>query len=128
MSHKSIGTSHDDFDACALDQIRSIGRPALLNNVIEIFLASTRPRIEQIKTAADRFDIDTIRFEAHTVKSSAATVGGAGLSSLCATIESLAASGAGMEEISTLAGSVEVSFEQLETQLQSWLPESATQS
>lgn len=66
------------IDQSALENIRALQRPGspdLLGRIISIFLTQTPELVKGILGAADSGELETIRTNAHSLKSSAAYVG-----------------------------------------------------
>ncbi len=79
-----------EIDQSALDNVRALQRPGspdLLSRIIGIFVAQTPEGVHAIITALAANDLDTVRNTAHSIKSSAAYVGAARLSSRMADLE-----------------------------------------
>lgn len=79
------------LDAAALAGLRALdpmGKNRLLERVLAAFETSTSRLVPQLQDSHRRGDLQGIRYVAHTLKSSAASVGGMRLSSVCADLES----------------------------------------
>lgn len=79
------------LDAAALAGLRALdptGKSRLLERVLAAFETSTSRLMPQLLDAHRQGDQPGIRYVAHTLKSSAATVGGMRLSGICADLES----------------------------------------
>ena len=79
------------LDAAALAGLRAldpVGNNRLLERVLVAFEASTSRLMPQLLDAHRRGDLQGVRYVAHTLKSSAASVGGVRLSGICADLES----------------------------------------
>jgi signal transduction histidine kinase/DNA-binding response OmpR family regulator len=73
-------------DFAVIDQLRgSIGD--VIESIIESFLTNTRERIEGMKRAIIKDELDALFLEAHSLKSSSALLGALSLSELCGTLE-----------------------------------------
>ncbi|MFN7964384.1 MAG: response regulator [Acidobacteriota bacterium] len=83
------------LDPTALDAIRGRGPsgPKILERVVRTFLTDTPANIEQLRAAVASGDTVTAHRLAHTLKSSAATVGAVQLATLCKALELQAKSG-----------------------------------
>lgn len=80
------------LDEEALQRLRELdpsGQNHLLERVLRAFEGSLLRLAPQLREARQRDDMQAIRHVAHTLKSSAASVGALRLSRLCAEIESL---------------------------------------
>jgi HPt (histidine-containing phosphotransfer) domain-containing protein len=78
------------LDAQALDRLRELdptGASGLLQRVLKAFDASLQRLLQQLNDARHPTDHAAMRHVAHTLKSSAASVGALELSRLCAEIE-----------------------------------------
>ncbi|KNZ31953.1 MAG: hypothetical protein AD742_14305 [Methylibium sp. NZG] len=78
------------LDAAALASLRALdptGRNRLIERVLAAFKASTGRLIPQLIEAHRSGDVSGVRHVAHTLKSSAASVGGMKLSGICADLE-----------------------------------------
>ncbi len=81
------------FDAACLARLRELdphGRSQLLRRVFTTFGASLERLMAQLLEARSGGDWAGMRFVAHTLKSSSATVGALYMASLCADVEALA--------------------------------------
>ncbi len=79
------------LDPAALAGLRELdptGKNHLLERVLAAFETSTARLIPQVQEAQSKADLQGVRHVAHTLKSSAASVGGMKLSALCAEMES----------------------------------------
>jgi HPt (histidine-containing phosphotransfer) domain-containing protein len=72
---------------------RDVGDEAIFDEICELFLSETGPRVEAMRRAATAGDEDALRSHAHTLKGSAASVGASLLSTVAAEIERLARAG-----------------------------------
>jgi two-component system sensor histidine kinase/response regulator len=78
------------IDQAVLEGIRSLEGPGgqgLFERVLSLFLSDNPKLVEQIRSSAETGDADSLRHASHTLKSSSANVGAAGLSELCRKIE-----------------------------------------
>ncbi len=78
------------LDAASLDRLRELdpgGRMGLLTRVLLTFESSVAKLLAQLVAARAAGDLSGVRHVAHTIKSSAASVGALPLSQLCAEIE-----------------------------------------
>jgi len=88
-----VESTRGRLDSAALARLRELdpsGQGQLLQRVFTAFETSLARLMPQIEQARDAADAAGIRLVTHTLKSSSATVGALGLSSLCAEIEALA--------------------------------------
>jgi HPt (histidine-containing phosphotransfer) domain-containing protein len=67
--------------------------PAMLSEIITVYLKKTPPRMEAIRDAVDRGDAQALERTAHTLKASSAQMGVVSLARLCEELESLGRSG-----------------------------------
>lgn len=78
------------LDAAALERIRALdpdGRHGVLVRVLQAFETSLQRSLQALEAASAAADLDTLARLAHTLKSSAASVGALGLSQRCAEVE-----------------------------------------
>jgi HPt (histidine-containing phosphotransfer) domain-containing protein len=78
------------IDQAVLDGIRSLevpGGQGLFERVLSLFLSDSPKLMDQIRSSAETGESDPLRNAVHTLKSSSANVGAAGLSELCRKIE-----------------------------------------
>lgn len=81
------GAADDAFNPAALDMLRRLGKGQLLVRMIDIFLAKTPERIEAARTALRTDDMPALELAVHSMKSSAAQLGGAQLQRTAAAAE-----------------------------------------
>ncbi|THB64670.1 MAG: Hpt domain-containing protein [Gammaproteobacteria bacterium] len=84
------------LDSEALDTIKSLeqpGMPSLLERVINTYLETAEPIVEQLKDRFAANDADGVMHASHSLKSSSANVGAKRLSGMCAEIESYSREG-----------------------------------
>ena len=84
------------LDLGALEAIREMGGEEgdfVLNNIIQMYLETTPPDLQQIETAIATGDPDSLRRAAHSLGSSSATLGAINFAKLCKELENLARSG-----------------------------------
>jgi two-component system sensor histidine kinase/response regulator len=92
----SLKHSHAIIDTEVLDRITAIkggGGEKLLRRVMELYLVHAPALIERIEIALDRLDWQDLRDAAHSLKSSTANIGAAGLAELCRELEADARNG-----------------------------------
>ena len=66
---------HPHLDPEPLRQLAQLAKPDVVERMIGTFCESTENRINHIMRAVVQNDMDAVRFEAHTLKSSSASVG-----------------------------------------------------
>ncbi|MCW9016703.1 MAG: Hpt domain-containing protein [Kangiellaceae bacterium] len=66
---------------------RVLGKEAILDNLINLFLSDTPQNIEQLEQAIQQEDIDSVRLKSHTIKGVAGNIGGSKLHELAGQIE-----------------------------------------
>lgn len=78
-----------NINSSQLEMLKSMSKPGenLLDILVNVFLTTTPPIIESLKSAWINNDIEATAKHAHKLKSSAANLGLSGLSHLCQTIE-----------------------------------------
>lgn len=84
------------LDLGALQVIREMGGEdgySVLNNIIQMYLETTPPDLQQIENAIATGDPDDLRRAAHSLGSSSATLGAMNFAKLCKELENLARSG-----------------------------------
>jgi hypothetical protein len=84
------------LDLRALQAIREMGGEDgdfILNNIIQMYLETTPPDLQQIETAIATGDPDKLRRAAHSLGSSSATLGAINFAKLCKELENLSRSG-----------------------------------
>lgn len=90
------GTGAPPIDRAALEGIRMLegpGRQGLLEKVVSLYLADSQMHMERVRVSAEAGDTESLRRAAHTLKSSSANVGAAGVSEICRKIEAGIAEG-----------------------------------
>lgn len=78
------------LDPAALDNIRALqqpGQPDLLTRIIDTYLDSASDLIEALRRSFRERDAEILGRSAHTLKSSAASLGAMRVSSLCSELE-----------------------------------------
>lgn len=92
VEHRGPGSPRPDgtrdessVDFAALDPLRAIeeSRLGFLARIICVFLGDARERVAEMQTAVETGNRERLTRAAHTLKSSAATVGAVRLSGLC---------------------------------------------
>ena len=92
-----------------LESLRSLERPGdegFLVSLLEIFRRDTPLRIEELERSAKAADVDTFRRAAHSLKSSASSLGGARVEALCARMERLSSEPGALAEAELLLPSL----------------------
>lgn len=95
-SHSSGGKPAPSLDAAALARLRELdpdGRHGVLTKVLNAFDASLRRMLAQLTAQLDGGDAGVVAAVAHTLKSSAASVGALSLSRACHEVEQRVRSG-----------------------------------
>ncbi len=83
-------TRSSPIDPSVLEGIRSLEGPGgqgLFERVLSLFLSDSPKLMEQVRSSVETGDAEALRLAVHTLKSSSANVGAAGLSDLCRKIE-----------------------------------------
>ena len=81
-----------------LKKLERPGEEAFLASLLEIFSRDTPLRIEEMERSATAADAESFRRAAHSLKSSASSLGGARVEALCAQMEKLSAEPGGLDE------------------------------
>jgi two-component system sensor histidine kinase/response regulator len=115
--------SADPIDGQVLDALQRL-RPGIVPRVIALFFESTPPLLQQLETGAQTGDADMLQRASHTLKSSSANVGAAGLSSRCRELEARAQSGA-VPDAQSAVGAIIAEYRLVETALAARLPKVA---
>jgi HPt (histidine-containing phosphotransfer) domain-containing protein len=79
-------------DLQAWDAIRALqrpGQPDLLGKILGMFVTNSRELVDHVRRALERQDAQAVFRAAHTLKSSSANIGAAGLSEQCNALELL---------------------------------------
>jgi signal transduction histidine kinase/DNA-binding response OmpR family regulator len=89
------GTSAPTLDLAAFDRLRVLERdaPGVLKEIVDLYLADTPPRVESLRAAAARQDVESLGSLAHGLKGSSGYIGAREMESLCAEIERLLRAG-----------------------------------
>ena len=77
----------EPFNPAALDMLRRLGQEALLVRMIDIFLVSGEERIAATRAALQADDMSSLKLAVHSMKSSAAQLGGIALQRTAAAVE-----------------------------------------
>jgi len=86
----TVSGQHTELDQGALDSIRALqqaGQPDLLTRIIDTYLDSAADLIEALRTSSGEGDVEVLGRSAHTLKSSAASLGAMRVSALCSKLE-----------------------------------------
>lgn len=78
------------LDPLAIERLRRLGGEELVRTVIELFLTHAGPKVAGIRGALDAGDLDAVGRAAHSVRSSALSLGADALCEAAAEIERLA--------------------------------------
>ncbi len=78
------------FDGQALERLAALGEPGFVREIVQVFLAEAPARLEAARGALERGDLSALERLAHSLKSSAATLGGLRLASTCEALERVA--------------------------------------
>jgi CheY-like chemotaxis protein/HPt (histidine-containing phosphotransfer) domain-containing protein len=87
------GEAAATLDEAALARLRSEMGAAFIDELLNTFVDDTRELLDTLRKTLAGGDVDAFRRAAHSLKSSAATIGAAALSALAADLEGLARSG-----------------------------------
>lgn len=102
------------LDPEPLRQLAQLARPEVVERMIETFCESTESRISHMTHAVTQGDTDSVRFEAHTLKSSSASVGALMLSNLCLNLEQhIDGPATSPQKVQSLSQQIEAEFQQL---------------
>ena len=96
FNNSAIEAAAPPLDASALAELRSLdpdGKGQLVKRVLETYQGSLAKLGDQLRTALAAADWAVVARVAHTLKSSSASIGALGLSTLCAEIERLLRAG-----------------------------------
>lgn len=102
-----------------LQELDPSGQLGLVQRVLRTYLGSLERLAGQASSAQAEQQMDTLRYAAHTLKSSSASVGAAQLAALCQQVERLAADGGGptlaplVQQLGTEAGRVQAAVQAL---------------
>ncbi len=75
------------FEARALERLRGLGEADFVREIVEVFLSEAPARLDAARAAFERGDLATVERTAHSLKSSAATLGGLRLAGVCEALE-----------------------------------------
>jgi HPt (histidine-containing phosphotransfer) domain-containing protein len=120
-SHEDARTKPVDPEVLQmLADLQEPGEPDLLRELITLFLRDTPERLDALRRALAREDLETTGRAAHSLKGSAANLGAAGLQTLAASAEA-AARNRDQPALSTLLASLDAEFAQVRRQLEELL-------
>ncbi len=91
-SRDSDGAGESVINTAVLDNIRSLGIPKILQELIEIYLADTPRLMNDLREAVKSKNTSALRMAAHSLKSSSANLGANRLSALFRHMEEMARS------------------------------------
>ena len=86
----------DSVDDTVLESLKELGGeddPGLFNELVDVFLVDTPPRIDTMEAAVRDGDCEALMAAAHSLKSSAANMGAVRLSGICKLLESSSRAG-----------------------------------
>ena len=111
-------TLHGVLDQSHLQSIgaKQPGRPDLLQRIITIYLETAPGQVAELRVAIGRQDLETAGNIAHSLKSSSANVGAAGLADLCRRLEDAARSNFS-DETQTIFNELAAEFRSVEAAL-----------
>jgi HPt (histidine-containing phosphotransfer) domain-containing protein len=104
------------LDPSVIDRLRQLnqpGQPDVLQEVLALFLADGKTRLDAIAAATEAGDGDGLRRAAHTLKGAAGTIGALTLQASCRALEELGRSGA-LERAGGQAAAVRREYERVE--------------
>jgi HPt (histidine-containing phosphotransfer) domain-containing protein len=107
----------DVLDRAAIDSLRELGEgdAGFFDSVLDLFVRDAPAQIAAIVQGAGNSDLASLRMAAHTLKTTAATVGAIELSRAAERIERAAGSGViGIESVAVLDGAFDRAREALE--------------
>ena len=120
-SHEDARTNPVDPEVLQmLADLQEPGEPDLLRELITLFLRDTPERLDALRRALARDDLETTGRAAHSLKGSAANLGAAGLQSLAASAETAARDRA-QPGLVTLLALLDAEFAQVRRQLEDLL-------
>jgi len=113
------------LDSHRLDQIRSIGKEGLLEDMIELFLDDLLDRVAEIERAVEDRDGEALREGAHTLKGAALALGANPVALVCQDLES-AGEGGRMDDATATVARLHLQVSRLREALDSILHGAAT--
>lgn len=84
------GQSGPEIDQARLKSLTDQVGSEIANELITMYLDDAPGRMEEIAQAIEKNDMETLRRQAHQLKSMSATLGGEQVSGLCAELEAIA--------------------------------------
>ncbi len=88
-------------DHQALDEIRELG-PSLLAELLETFAKLVPARVLVMRQAIAELRVESVRFEAHALKSASGNLGATGMAAVCAALEATISLGDGSATSATI--------------------------
>ena len=106
-------------DAASIEQLKGMagGDSSFLSELIDVFLSDSPKQLSTLREAVEHGDAETAHRCAHTLKSTSATFGAAGLSSLCQQLEADAKAGR-LDGAPSLVAAAEEEFTRVRDELQ----------
>ena len=120
MSYDAAQTP--EFDPAAIERLRAVAgdqSSAFVAEMAELFLGETRKTLTDLRAASDKEDWKVVARLAHSLKSSAATLGAMRLSAVCRSLELDVTDGAAGARTRDLVASVLKHFDEAAPTLQS---------
>jgi two-component system sensor histidine kinase/response regulator len=114
----------DDRVLDALARLQRVGRPAIVNRVITLFLHSAPSLVRDLEAAAASGDTALLHRASHTLKSASANVGAALLSAHCKELEALARAGS-VPDAPSRVGTIVEDYRRAQAALTARLPQVA---
>ncbi len=102
-----------------LEELQEVGEPDIVTDLVHSFLNQTLIRINKIRSGAKSGDFNVCYDEAHTIKSSARTVGAAALGELCQKLEALREKPTDQTLVNELAAAIEKEYQLVSAELTS---------
>ncbi len=119
------GAAEIRLEPAALQNLRDLGGAEFIAEVIEVFLADAPALLASLRSSLERQDLEELRRAAHTLKSNGATLGAAGFTELCRTVEQSARDGR-LEGLPQLVDLVEQEYGILQQALPALVSEPVT--
>jgi HPt (histidine-containing phosphotransfer) domain-containing protein len=113
-------TAAPALDAAILQQLRETLGESTTAEIVETFLGEGPELVATMRRSVEQVDADALRRAAHTLKSNAATFGGAALAALCDELERIGEAGA-VDGAADLVARAEAEYERVRTELQAEL-------
>lgn len=105
------------LDMAAVEGLRRLGGQEFLVELIDLFLVHGPERLEAIRSGMDGGDATLVFQAAHSLKSTAGSLGGRVVQDLSQEIETLAANG-DLEQAAPIVERLVVDFDEFRTQLE----------